>query len=585
MKKAFKIIISSLLILIVLAVIIVAAINSWYHFQARKILDDRPVGEVAKNGMVVTAHPVASRVGVDILKKGGNAFDAAIAVQFALAVVYPNAGNIGGGGFLVYRTMDGQAGSLDFREKAPQKAHRDMYLDNKGKPVPRLSLDGHLAAGVPGTVDGMLTVHQKLSRLPFKELIQPAIDLARTGVVLTEKQARGYNRAKAKFLKLNTHRPYVVKDEPWKAGDKIVHSDLAATLERIRDHGRLGFYGGKTADLIVEEMQRGKGLIDHTDLSAYRSIWRKPIVGSYKEYKIISMPPPSSGGIALMQLLASTSKYDIKNFGHNDDRSVHFMTEIERRVYADRAKFLGDPDFFNIPVEKLLDAQYLIERMSKIDGDTKTDSKDVGAGPIPLPESKETTHFSVVDRWGNAAAITTTLNGGYGSKVFVKGAGFLLNNEMDDFSIKPGVPNMYGLIGGEANAIQPEKRMLSSMTPTIVEKADKLFMVVGTPGGSTIITSVYQTILNVVEHQMSMQQAVSARRIHSQWLPDLVIVEKGALGTIDTIQLALKGHSLKIYPKFKRSLGAVEAVLVQSDGSFEGAADTTRGSDDTALGY
>ena len=585
MKKAFKIIISSLLILIVLAVTVVAAINSWYHFQARKNLDDRPVGEVAKSGMVVTAHPVASKVGVDILKTGGNAFDAAIAVQFALAVVYPSAGNIGGGGFLVYRTMDGQAGSLDFREKAPQKAHRDMYLDNKGKPVPRLSLDGHLAAGVPGTVDGMLAVHQKLSRLPFKELIQPAIDLARTGVVLTEKQARGYNRSKTRFLKLNTHRPYVVKDEPWKAGDKIVHSDLAATLERIRDQGRLGFYGGKTADLIVEEMQNGKGLIGHADLSAYRSVWRKPIVGNYKEYKIISMPPPSSGGIALMQLLSSTSKYDIKEFGHNDDRSVHFMTEIERRVYADRAKFLGDPDFFKIPVEKLLDAQYLNERMSKIDDDTKTDSKEVGAGPIPLPESKETTHFSVVDRWGNAAAITTTLNGGYGSKVFVKGAGFLLNNEMDDFSIKPGVPNMYGLIGGEANAIQPEKRMLSSMTPTIVEKAGKLFMVVGTPGGSTIITSVYQTILNVVEHQMSMQQAVSARRVHSQWLPDQVIAEKGALGTIDTIQLALKGHSLIIYPKFKRSLGAVEAVLVRSDGSFEGAADTTRGTDDTALGY
>jgi len=585
MKKVIKIVIFILIILVVLAIAVIFSINSWFHFQAWRILKERPQGVVAKNGMVVSAHPVASKIGVNTLKKGGNAFDAAVAVQFALAVVYPSAGNIGGGGFLVYRTQDGQNGSLDFREKAPLKAHRNMYLDKDGKPVPRLSLDGHLAAGVPGTVDGMIEIHRKLGSLPFADLIQPAIDLARNGVKLTEKQANGYNRTRARFLKHNTHQPYVVKDTPWAAGEKIVHTDLAATLERIRDLGRDGFYGGKTAKLIVEEMERGKGIISLTDLATYRSVWRDPIVGKYKSCKIISMPPPSSGGIALMQLLKASEKINMAKYGHNDDQSVHYMIELERRVYADRASFLGDPDFYSVPQITLLSEKYLTTRMSDIHANRKTDSKMVREGTIQIPESKETTHFSVVDKWGNAASITTTLNGGYGSKVFVQGAGFLLNNEMDDFSIKPGVPNMYGLIGGEANAIQPEKRMLSSMTPTIVEKDGRLFMVVGTPGGSTIITSVYQTILNVVEHEMSMQEAVSARRVHSQWLPDRVVMEKGAMGTFDMLQLALKGHTMKFYPNFKWTIGKVDAILVLPDGSFEGAADYTRGIDDLAVGF
>jgi len=585
MKKIISRISIILISTVILAIFLVLTSNSWFNYGAAKILEDHPEGVIGKNGMVVSAHPLASKVGVDILKKGGNAFDAAISVQFALAVVYPTAGNIGGGGFLVYRTKNGKAGSLDFREMAPEKASRDMYLDKDGNPIKNLSLDGHLAAGVPGTVDGMFALHKKLGSLEFKDLIQPAIDLAKKGVRLTEKEADGYNRFRDKFLELNTHKPYIIKEKSWKKGDLIIHKDLAQTLERIRDNGRKGFYGGKTADLIVKEMKTGNGIISKKDLASYRSIWRKPIIGKYREFKIISMPPPSSGGIALLQLLKGSEKLKIREYGHNDVRTVHYMTELERRVYADRAAHLGDPDFFSVPVSGLLNDKYIEARMSDIDPDSKTDSSDVREGDPAPKESMETTHFSIVDKWGNGAAITTTLNGEYGAKVIVKGAGFLLNNEMDDFSKKPGVPNQFGLVGGEANSIAPRKRMLSSMTPTILEKNGKLFMVVGTPGGSTIITSVYQAIINVLEHGMSMQQAVNAKRIHSQWLPDVFIPEKGALSSTDLIQMAVRGHIPVIYPIFSHPLGMVDAILVREDGTLEGAADYTRGIDDTALGY
>jgi len=431
----------------------------------------------------------------------------------------------------------------------------------------------------------MLALHEKLGSFPFEALIQPAIKLAREGVVLTAKGAKGFNTFQEKFARLNAHIPYVVKKVPWEEGERVVHAELADTLERIRDKGRAGFYQGKTADLIVKEMQTSNGIITHEDLESYRSVWRDPIVGKYKEYKVISMPPPSSGGIALVQLLMGSSSMDLKGFGYNDDRTVHMMTELERRVYADRAVFLGDPDFFHVPVRELISSPYLKKRMASIDPKRKTDSKAVREGDPAAGESLETTHFSIVDKWGNAAAVTTTLNSSYGGKVMVRGGGFFLNNEMDDFSVKPGVPNQFGLVGGEANAIEPGKRMLSSMTPTILEKEGRLFMVVGTPGGSTIITSVYQTILNVIEHSMSMQQAVTARRVHSQWLPDLVIIEKGAMASTDLIQLALKGHKPVIYPMFSRPLGMVDAILVRDDGSYEGAADFTRGIDDTAMGY
>ena len=536
-------------------------------------------GVVADKAMVVSAHPDASNIGLEILRKGGNAYDAAIATQFALAVCYPVAGNIGGGGFLVYRQHTGETGALDFREKAPSAASRDMYLDSLGNVIPDLSLLGHLAAGVPGSVDGMLKIHEKLGSLPFADLVQPSIDLARRGVVLTEREARMLNNAKEKMLAHNKHTPYLTRQQAWQPGDTLYHLDLARTLERIRDKGREGFYAGETADLIVKEMQRGGGLISHKDLKDYNAVWRQPIKGRYKDMNIFSMSPPSSGGIALLQLLTMVEPYDLKASGWQQAQTIQLMTEAKRRVYADRATYLGDPDFYKVPVAELLDRTYLKDRMSNVSLDQATASSAVKAGELPIYESDQTTHFSIVDQFGNAASITTTINGGYGSLVVVEGAGFLLNNEMDDFSAKPGVPNMFGLIGGEANAVQPGKRMLSAMTPTIIEKEGKLFMVVGTPGGSTIITSVFQTILNVVEHGMTMQEAVAAPRFHHQWLPDEIQHEPDAISPEVRAILISKGYKLKQRGKY----GAVEGILVLPNGKLEGGADP-RG-DDIAVGF
>ncbi len=535
-------------------------------------------GVMGKQAMVSTAHPAATQVGVDILKSGGNAFDAAIAVQLALAVVYPRAGNIGGGGFLVYRQHDGNIGSLDFREMAPLQAHKDMYLDENQEVIENLSTLGHLAAGVPGTVDGMIKIHQKLGSMPFASLVQPAIDLALGGVVLTEKEASKFNEHQENFALVNEHRTHLQNEQPWQPGDTVFYRDLGQTLTLIRDQGRAGFYHGTTAQLIVEEMQRGGGLISREDLQNYQAVWRQPLVGHYRSHKIITMGPPSSGGIAILQLLAGVEPHDIESWGFNQPKTIHLMTELERRVYADRATYLGDPDFYDVPIDMLLDHNYLAENYSSISYDHKTSSQDIKSGHVEIIESMETTHFSIVDARGNAASVTTTLNGSFGSKVVVKGAGFLLNNEMDDFSVKPGVPNMFGLVGAEANSIAPEKRMLSSMTPTIVEKNDSLYMVVGTPGGSTIITSVFQTILNVIDHGMTMQEAVNAKKFHHQWLPDEVYYEVNALDSTTLSELSTMGHVMKP----RSEIGRMDCILVTDQG-LEGAADS-RG-DNTAIGY
>lgn len=528
---------------------------------------------------VVTAHPLASAVGVKILKRGGNAIDAAVAVQFALAVVYPNAGNIGGGGFMLYRNHKGECNALDFREKAPLKASRDMYLDSHGNVIPDLSLYSQLASGIPGSVAGMWEAHQKYGKLPWKELVVPAIELARKGFKISQRQANEFESHKERFVKLNPSGAAIIKDTPWQPSDLFIQEELAHTLERIATDGRDGFYKGKTADLIVAEMNKGGGIIQHQDLTDYRALWRTPINSTYRGYNVISMPPPSSGGTSLLALLKSVEQFPLQRWGFQTDSTVRVIVEAERHVYANRAKYLGDPDFVKIPVQHLIDSSANASKLNPFNFHKATLSKDVQADVIPGYESEQTTHFNIVDEEGNAVSITTTLNDSYGSGVIVDGAGFLLNNEMDDFSVKTGVPNMYGLTGEKANEIQPGKRMLSSMTPTILEKNNKLFMIVGTPGGSTIITSVFQAILNVIDFGQNAQSAVSSPRFHHQWLPDRIDVEKDAISPLLRDQLAKDGYI--IHPR--GTIGRVESILILPNGKIQTGADP-RG-DDTAKGY
>jgi len=528
---------------------------------------------------VAGPHPLAVEVGLDVLKKGGNAIDAAVAVKLAMAVVYPRAGNIGGGGFLVYRAANGDIDALDYRERAPAAAGRDMYLDDAGDVIPGLSTRGHLAVGVPGAVAGIEAMHKKYGSKPWTELVKYSIDLATNGYRISQSEVDRFKKYHTDFTDLNeASMPFL--DTNVVEGSLIKQPDLAATLTRISDRGAPGFYTGKTADLIVAEMNSGGGLITHKDLKSYEATWRKPITKEYKGYRVISMPPSSSGGVCLAQMIEMLEPYPLGKFGFQSTRAVHATAEVMRRAYADRAEYLGDSDFYHIPIDSLLDDGYLAARMANFRPDSAGTSDDITAGNYVIRESYETTHISIVDSLGNAVAITTTLNGNFGSKVMVDGGGFLLNNEMDDFSSKPGVPNMFGLVGKEANAIRPGKRMLSSMTPTIVDKDGELFMVLGAPGGSTIITAVLQTFLNVVDYGMPLFEAVEAPRFHHQWLPDRIVVEKGSISAPVRDSLTAMGHTLHEITYMAK----IKAIQRLPDGTLVAAADP-RNPDDDVAGY
>ena len=523
---------------------------------------------------VVSARKEASDIGISVLNKGGSAFDAMIATDLALTVCFPNAGNISGGGFLVYRTASGEVGSLDYREKAPLSAYEKMYLDENGDVIPEKSTLGGLAVGVPGTVAGLVEIHSKFGTLPWEDLVKPAIDLATNGYIVTQKQERSLKSKKDDFIKINGAKTFYAQD--FKAGDTVKNIALAETLKRISKYGAKGFYQGPVAESLIKRVREAGGIITHEDLIKYKPVWRKPLNFRYKNLNIYSMGPPSSGGICLGQILKMIEPYNINQYDHNSEKAIQLIVEAERRSYSDRSKYLGDPDFNEIPYNQLISDNYLNNRMKSFTFDLASESTDIRAGKIESKESEETTHYSILDKEGNAVAVTTTLNGSYGSKVFVEDGGYFLNNEMDDFSIKPGFANMFGLIGSEINSIKPEKRMLSSMTPTIILKDGKLYMILGTPGGSTIITSVLQTILNVHEFGMDIQSAINAPRFHHQWLPEKIEFENGVFDELSMKKLQDKGYDVK--QEYNRVIGRVDAILVSKSGIITTGADP-RGDD------
>ncbi len=541
------------------------------------------------NPAVVSARKEASDIGVEIMKKGGNAFDAMVAVHLALAVTYPIAGNIGGGGFVVYHTSNGESGSLDFREKAPGKAFKDMYLDDNGDVVEDMSTLGGAAVGVPGSISGIFEIHSKFGSLPIKDLFQPSIELAKNGFVITKRQESALKDKMKDFIKVNGNESLFSIN--YQEGDTLKNINLSNTLDKIANNGPKAFYEGEIAKMIVNEVQESGGIMTVEDLKNYNSVWRDPIKFKYKELEVISMPLPSSGGILLGQLLKAVESYDIAQYGHNSVESIQIMVEAERRAYADRSFYMGDPDFNKLPVYELMDDEYVKARMESFSWDKATLSSDVSHGDLKtIKESDQTTHYSIIDADGNSVSVTTTLNTNYGSKVFVEAGGFFLNNEMDDFSSKPGHPNSFGLIGSEANSVEANKRMLSSMTPTIVLKNKKPSLIVGTPGGSTIITSVFQTILNVYEFKMSMQEAVNAPRVHHQWLPDVVIIEKDGIDSVQDSILRSKNYFVVSLPivsdgpniRARSSIGKVDAIFIDENGDVSTGADP-RGDDHATI--